>query len=250
LNVKGKKNVVDKCLDCIASLFTNRAIIYREEKGFDQMKVALSIGIQKMVRSDIGSSGVMFTIDTESGFDQVVFITSSYGLGECVVQGMVNPDEFYVYKPALKNAKHPIIRKNLGNKQVKMEFTQNKSANKSVQTINVPANLSKQFSITDEQIIELAKFAITIEEHYKKPMDIEWGLDGIDNQLYILQARPETIKSQENKNSKQTNNVSSKITKDIQIPFNWRHGYKIRGAVVHSGQVGGGHYFYIGRNIN
>ncbi|MFO0320749.1 MAG: phosphoenolpyruvate synthase [Neisseriaceae bacterium] len=203
LNIRGIENVKTAIKQVFASLYNDRATAYRVHKGFDHSQIQLSVGIQKMVRSDIGSAGVMFTIDTESGFDKVVFITSSYGLGECVVQGMVNPDEFYVYKPALANGKLPIIRKNMGSKMIKMEFTQESSANKSVHTINVHEDQRKQFSITDEQIQELGKFAVIIENHYGKAMDIEWGLDGTDNKIYILQARPETVKSQENKLNKQ-----------------------------------------------
>jgi len=204
LNIHGISNVQIAIKQVFASLYNDRAIAYRVHKGFDHSQIQLSAGIQKMVRSDSASSGVMFTIDTESGFDQVIFITSSYGLGECVVQGMVNPDEFYVYKPALKNNKQAIIRKTMGSKKIKMEFTQDRSTHKSVQTTNVAETLAKQFSITDSQIEELARFALTIEAHYGKAMDIEWGLDGVDNQLYILQARPETVKSQEKKSHTQT----------------------------------------------
>lgn len=203
LNIKGIDNVKTAIKKVFASLYNDRAIAYRVHKGFDHSLVYLSAGIQKMVRSDIGSSGVMFTIDTESGFDQVIFITSSYGLGECVVQGMVNPDEFYVYKPSLINHKHSIIRKNLGSKTVKMEFLADATTSKSVQVVNVNDDKRKIFSINDSQIEELAKFAMIIEEHYKHPMDIEWGLDGTDNKIYILQARPETVKSQENRLHKQ-----------------------------------------------
>jgi pyruvate, water dikinase len=198
LNIYGIDNVKIAVKQVFASLYNDRAIAYRVHKNFDHSLIYLSAGIQKMVRSDIGSSGVMFTIDTESGFDKVVFITSSYGLGESVVQGMVNPDEFYVYKPTLTDdSKLPIIRKNMGNKMVKMEFTDAKSAGKSVRTVNIAPELRKTFSIQDKHIIELAKFAVIIEKHYGRPMDIEWGLDGSDGKIYILQARPETVKSQE-----------------------------------------------------
>lgn len=203
LNIHGIDNVKLAIKQVFASLYNDRAIAYRVHKGFDHSLIYLSAGIQKMVRSDIGSSGVMFTIDTESGFDKIVFITSSYGLGECVVQGMVNPDEFYIYKTALENGKYPIIRKNMGNKIMKMEFSGVTTTGKSVKTVNVNENLRKKFSINEEAVIELAKFATTIEKHYGCPMDIEWGLDGIDNKLYILQARPETVKSQEKASGKQ-----------------------------------------------
>jgi pyruvate,water dikinase len=169
-----------------------------------------------MVRSDLASSGVMFSIDTESGFDQVVFITSSYGLGECIVQGMVNPDEYYVSKVALKNNKLPIIRKNLGSKMQKMEFADISNATKSVQIVNVNEQLRRKFSLQDDQVLELAKFALTIEKHYGRAMDIEWGLDGIDNKIYILQARPETVKSQEQLGGKQTR-YQLKETGDILV---------------------------------
>jgi pyruvate,water dikinase len=203
LNIRGIDNVKTAIKQVFASLYNDRAITYRQHKGFDHSHIYLSAGIQKMVRSDVGSSGVMFTIDTESGFDKVVFITSSYGLGECVVQGMVNPDEFYVYKEALAKGKSPIIRKTMGSKNIKMVFTDLNSAGKSVNTINVPENLRNEFSIKESDIITLAGFAVTIEKHYGKPMDIEWGLDGIDGKIYILQARPETVKSQEKQGSKQ-----------------------------------------------
>jgi pyruvate,water dikinase len=203
LNIKGIDNIKIAIKKVFASLYNDRAIAYRVHKGFDHSLVYLSAGIQKMVRSDIGSSGVMFSIDTESGFDQVIFITSSYGLGECVVQGMVNPDEFYVYKPSLVNNKHSIIRKNLGSKTIKMELLSDASTNKSVQVVNVSDDKRNKFSINDSQIEELANFAMIIEKHYQQPMDIEWGFDGTDNKIYILQARPETVKSQENMLHKQ-----------------------------------------------
>ncbi|HLX53605.1 MAG TPA: phosphoenolpyruvate synthase [Aquella sp.] len=203
LNIRGIDNVKVAIKHVFASLYNDRAITYRQHKGFDHHQIYLSAGIQKMVRSDVGSSGVMFTADTESGFDKVVFITSSYGLGECVVQGMVNPDEFYVYKDALEKNKSSIIRKSMGSKNIKMVFTDLNSAGKSVNTINVPEKLRNDFSIKENEIVELAKFAVIIEKHYGKTMDIEWGLDGIDGKIYILQARPETVKSQEKQNSKQ-----------------------------------------------
>lgn len=204
LNIKGVDNVKQAIKHVFASLYNDRAIAYRVHKGFDHATTYLSAGIQKMVRSDIGSSGVLFTVDTESGFQKVVLITSSYGLGESIVQGMVNPDEFYVYKPALQNNKLPIIRKTIGSKAIKMVFSNTNSTNKSVETVNVSDNLRQQFSISDDQITELAKFAVIIEEHYKMPMDVEWGLDGVDGKIYILQARPETVKSRENDLSIQT----------------------------------------------
>jgi len=182
-----------------ASLYNDRAISYRVHKGFAHSDVALSAGVQRMVRSDLGAAGVMFTIDTESGFKDVVFITSSYGLGETVVQGAVNPDEFYVHKPALKNGKFPVIRRNLGSKLIKMEFAtpQEKAASgKLVKTVDTAPELRNRYSLNDNDVIELARYALIIEQHYGRPMDIEWGKDGGDGQLYILQARPETVKSQ------------------------------------------------------
>ncbi|MDJ0918148.1 MAG: phosphoenolpyruvate synthase [Woeseiaceae bacterium] len=195
LNVRGLDNVIEALHLVFASLFNDRAIAYRVHQGFDHAQVALSAGVQLMVRSDIGSSGVMFTLDTESGFRDAVFITSSYGLGETVVQGAVNPDEFYIYKPALANGNHPILRKNLGGKAIKMVYSDDKAAGKTVDTVDVDEADSLRFSITDEDVIELARMAVTIEKHYERPMDIEWGKDGNDGKLYILQARPETVQS-------------------------------------------------------
>lgn len=200
LNIRGLDNVKEAAKQVFASLYNDRAISYRVHKGFIHSNVALSVGVQRMVRSDNGASGVMFTMDTESGFDQVVFITAAYGLGETVVQGAVNPDEFYVHKPTLRAGRPAILRKNMGSKLIKMEFTESAEPGRSVQVVDVPAELRKQFSIADEEITELAKFALIIEEHYGRPMDIEWGRDAEDNKLYILQARPETVKSQESNN--------------------------------------------------
>ena len=195
LNVRGIDHLVDALHQVFASLFNDRAISYRTHQGFDHNLVALSVGVQTMVRSDIGSSGVIFTLDTESGFKDVVFITSSYGLGETVVQGAVNPDEFYVYKPALETKHFPIVRKNLGGKAIKMIYTDNPKPGKTIETVDVSDEDSQSFSLTNDDIIELAKMAITIEKHYQRPMDIEWGKDGTDGKLYILQARPETVQS-------------------------------------------------------
>ena len=195
LNVSGIDDVLDKIKHVFASLYNDRAISYRVHKGFAHDVVALSAGVQRMVRSDLASSGVMFTIDTESGFPDVVFITSSYGLGETVVQGAVNPDEFYVFKPTLQAGKYPIIRRSIGSKLIKMEFTKPGEAGR-VKTVDVPTELRNRYSITDADVSELAKYAVIIEKHYGRPMDIEWGKDGKDGKIYILQARPETVKSQ------------------------------------------------------
>jgi len=199
LNIRGLDNLVAALHKVYASLFTDRAIAYRVHQGFDHSLVALSVGVQYMVRSDIASSGVIFTLDTESGFRDVVFITSSYGLGETVVQGAVNPDEFYVYKPALENGKHPILRKNIGSKAVKMIFCENQDDGNTVETIDVEEEDSLRFSLSEDDIIALSKMAMTIEKHYDRPMDIEWGKDGLDGRLYILQARPETVQSRSGK---------------------------------------------------
>ena len=199
LNIRGFDNLIKALHHVYASLFTDRAIAYRVHQGFDHSLVALSVGFQHMVRSDIGAAGVMFTLDTESGFREAVFITSSYGLGETVVQGSVNPDEFYVYKQALESNHHPILRKTLGDKATKMILRENTNLGKTVQIIDVPKTDSQKFSISDNEIIELSKSALLIEKHYGRPMDIEWGKDGSDGQLYILQARPETVQSRSGK---------------------------------------------------
>jgi len=199
LNVVGIEEVLHKMKEVFASLYNDRAISYRVHKGFAHADVALSAGVQRMVRSDLGSAGVMFTIDTESGFKDVVFITSSYGLGETVVQGAVNPDEFYVHKPALARGKLPIIRRNLGSKLIRMEFTsaeEKAASGKLVKTVDTLPEARNRYSLNDAEVIELSKYALIIEQHYQRPMDIEWGRDGVDGQLYILQARPETVKSQ------------------------------------------------------
>lgn len=197
LNINGLENVKEAMHHVFASLYNDRAISYRVHKGFAHDVVALSAGVQRMVRSDKGAAGVMFSIDTESGFEDVVFVTASYGLGETVVQGAVNPDEFYVHKPTLRASRPAILRKTMGSKLIKMVFTENAQAGKSVQVVDVPVQERKQFAISNEEITELAQYALIIEEHYGRPMDIEWGRDGLDGKLYILQARPETVKSQE-----------------------------------------------------
>jgi pyruvate,water dikinase len=196
LNVVGIDHILVAIREVFASLYNDRAISYRVHKGFEHVEVALSAGVQRMVRSDLGASGVMFTLDTESGFDGVVFITSSYGLGETVVQGAVNPDEFYVHKPMLAAGNFAIIRRQLGSKLIKMEFTRPGEEGR-VKTVDVPLALRNQFSLTDADVTELAQYAMIIEKHYGRPMDIEWGKDGRDGRIYILQARPETVKSQQ-----------------------------------------------------
>ena len=196
LNIHGYENILHAMKEVFASLYNDRAIAYRVHKGFTHAEVALSAGVQRMVRSDSGASGVMFTIDTESGFSDVVFITASYGLGETVVQGAVNPDEFYVHKPTLAAGKPAIVRRNLGSKLIKMEFADKREAGKSVRTVDVAEADRNRFSLTDADVLELARYAVIIEQHYGRPMDIEWGKDGVDGKLYILQARPETVKSQ------------------------------------------------------
>jgi pyruvate,water dikinase len=195
LNVVGIDAVLLAIREVFASLYNDRAISYRVHKGFADVEVALSAGVQRMVRSDLGAAGVMFTLDTESGFDQVVFITASYGLGETVVQGAVNPDEFYVHKVGLAAGKFPIIRRQIGSKMIRMAYAPKGSAER-VRTVDVPPEQRNRYALTDEDVIELARYGVIIEKHYGRPMDIEWGKDGLDGKLYILQARPETVKSQ------------------------------------------------------
>ena len=196
LNVTGIDDVLLRIREVFASLYNDRAISYRVHQGFDHAEVALSAGIQRMVRSDIGASGVLFSIDTETGFEDVVFITSSWGLGECVVQGSVNPDEFYVHKQTLAAGKPAILRRNRGSKLIKMVY----GGNTAVETVDTDASEQLRFSLSDEDVSSLAEMAVTIEAHYGRPMDIEWGKDGTDGKLYILQARPETVESRSNKN--------------------------------------------------
>jgi pyruvate,water dikinase len=195
LNIRGIDNMLVAVKRVFASLYNDRAISYRVHKGFSHANVALSAGVQRMVRSDVASSGVMFSLDTESGFDRVVFITSSYGLGETVVQGAVNPDEFYVYKPALQAGRRSILRRSLGSKAIKMVFSDKREAGRSVLTLDVPEADRRKFSISDAEVEELARYALIIEKHYGRPMDVEWGRDGVNGKLYILQARPETVKA-------------------------------------------------------
>ncbi|WP_370299017.1 phosphoenolpyruvate synthase [Pontibacterium sp.] len=197
LNIRGLDNVKHAIKEVFASLYNDRAISYRVHQGFEHSEVALSAGIQRMVRSETAASGVMFTIDTESGFPHVAFITSAYGLGETVVQGAVNPDEFYVYKPTLQMGAPAILRRNLGAKAIKMVYTNDASAGNAVETVSVPVEQRNQFSINDEDVQELARLAVIIEKHYGRPMDIEWAKDGDDGGLYIVQARPETVKSRD-----------------------------------------------------
>ena len=199
LNVTGIENILHRIKEVFASLYNDRAISYRVHKGFAHADVALSAGVQRMVRSDVGAAGVLFTIDTESGFADVVFITASYGLGELVVQGAINPDEFYVHKPTLSAGRFAVIRRVLGSKLQRMEFASAQEKADSARLVKVvdnPPELRNRYALSDADVTELARFALIIERHYGRPMDIEWGKDGVDGQLYILQARPETVKSQ------------------------------------------------------
>ena len=222
LNVVGIEQVLHKMKEVFASLYNDRAISYRVHKGFAHADVALSAGVQRMVRSDLGAAGVMFTIDTESGFEDVVFITSSYGLGETVVQGAVNPDEFYVHKPMLQAGKRALIRRNLGSKMIQMVFASEAdraAGSRLVKTVEVPTEQRNRYSLSDADVEQLARYALIIEAHYGRPMDIEWGKDGTDGQLYILQARPETVKSQQKGQAEQ------------------RFTLKARGAVLAEGRA-------------
>lgn len=203
LNVKGEKNLLNAIKLVFASFFTSRAIAYRVDQGFEQIEFALSAGIQSMIRSDKGASGVIFTLDTESGFDKVILITGSYGLGEAIVQGQVNPDEFYVYKPMFEAGKFAVLQRKLGSKAVKMVYANTKDPRGSIKTVSVSKQDRAKYCINDKDIESLAKQALIIEKHYGKPMDIEWAKDGIDGQVYILQARPETVKAQ----AKQAQNI-------------------------------------------
>ena len=194
LNVAGEAMLLDAVRRCHASLFTDRAISYRLDQGFDHFKVALSVGVQKMVRADLGAAGVMFTLDTESGFRDVVFITGAYGLGETVVQGAVDPDEFYVHKPTFRQGHRAVLRRRLGEKQVKMVYRTGRTR-EPTRIVPTPDADRERFCITDEDVLRLAEYAIRIEDHYGQPMDIEWAKDGLDGGLYIVQARPETVAS-------------------------------------------------------
>jgi len=198
LNIKGLNEILQAIKEVFASLFNDRAIAYRVHQDFDHRDVALSAGVQRMVRSDLAASGVMFTLDTESGFSDCVLITSAYGLGESVVQGAVNPDEFYVYKPALNAGKKPILRRKLGSKMTKMTYSDERAVGKTIETQPVPVVEAGQFSISDNDAVELARQALIIEQHYAQPMDIEWAKDGVTGELFIVQARPETVQSRQN----------------------------------------------------
>ncbi len=208
LNIKGKTELIHYIKSCLASLFTDRAISYRASRGFDHLKVALSVGVQKMVRADKGSAGVMFSIDTETGFKDAVFITSAWGLGENVVGGTINPDEFYVFKPTLEQNKRPIIKRQLGNKTQKMVYAPRGSEHPT-RNIKTTKKEWQSFSLSDEDVLILAKYAIEIEKHYSKeakqyrPMDIEWAKDGESGEIFIVQARPETVQSQKSKEESQ-----------------------------------------------
>lgn len=200
LNIKGDNQLLQACLDCYVSLFTDRAIKYREDMGFNHLDVALSIGVQQMVRSDLACAGVGFTLEPDSGFRKVVVLSSAWGLGENVVKGRIEPDEFVVFKPTLKSKKQSVISKKLGSKKEMLIYNENKHSKNSTLNISTPAEKQKQFTLTNEEVEHLAKWAVLIEEHYQMPMDIEWAKDGITNELYIVQARPETIHANKNNN--------------------------------------------------
>ncbi len=230
LNVVGIDQVLYKMKEVFASLYNDRAISYRVHKGFAHSDVALSAGVQRMVRSDLASAGVMFTIDTESGFKDVVFITASYGLGETVVQGAVNPDEFYVHKPTLKSGKFPIIRRSLGSKLIRMEFASEQeraAGGHLVRTVDTVPELRNRYALSDADVIELSRFALIIEQHYGRPMDIEWGKDGQDGKLYILQARPETVKSQAEGKVEQRYRLTGDRAKNVVLAEGRAIGQKI-----------------------
>jgi pyruvate,water dikinase len=212
LNVRGIDNLMTAIHQVFASLYTDRAIAYRVHQGFDHKDVALSVGIQRMIRSDLATSGVMFTLDTESGFRDLVFITASWGLGECVVQGAVNPDEYYVYKPSLRAGRESIIRRNLGSKAIKMVYEEDPLSEEFVRTVDVEPQDSQRYCLSKEDTKTLARYALSVEEHYGRPMDIEWGRDGVDGKLYLLQARPETVQSRSGKSIQRfTLNSTSKV---------------------------------------
>lgn len=216
LNIKGEEELLDACKKCFASIFTNRAISYRHDKGFDDFKIGLSIVVQKMVRSDLASSGIMFTIDTESGFRDTVVINSIYGLGENIVQGRVSPDEFYIWKTGVKNGRKPIIGKKMGDKDVKMIYEED-GEKEQVKNVKVDKTSKDQFSISDDEALKLALWGSIIEDYYKKPMDIEWAKDGKNNKLYIVQARPETVQSRKNINILEEYIIEPKQEKNIIV---------------------------------
>lgn len=216
LNIRGIEAVLTAIRQVFASLYNDRAIAYRVHHGFEHETVALSAGVQRMIRSDIGASGVMFTMDTESGFTDAVFITSSYGLGEAVVQGAVNPDEFYVYKPALRAGRPAILKRGIGGKAIQMVYTEDLTVGKTTEFVDVPDEKRHLLSLTDDEVTELARYALTIEEHYGRPMDIEWGRDGSDGNLYILQARPETVESRRSGSELQRFRLGEKGTVLVQ----------------------------------
>ena len=216
LNVRGIDAVLQSIREVYASLYNDRAISYRVHHGFEHADVGISAGVQKMVRSDVGASGVMFTMDTESGFRDAVFVTSAYGLGEGVVQGAVNPDEFYVYKPALRAGRPAVLKRGVGGKATKMIFTEDRSVGKTTEFVDVDAADRVKFSLTDDEVEELARHALTIEDHYGRPMDIEWGKDGVDGRLYILQARPETVQSRST-GTLERFKIDSRVTREAEV---------------------------------
>ena len=230
LNIQGEDAILNATQAVFASLYNDRAIAYRVHHGFEHGNVALSAGIQLMIRSDLGSSGVMFTLDTESGFEDVIFITSAYGLGESIVQGSVNPDEFYVYKPALEQNKNAILRRNIGSKKHKMIFTENNDHQNSTSTVDIEVSEQNKFSLTDDEIMQVAVMGLKIEKHYGKAMDIEWAKDGQTGEIYIVQARPETVKSRDNRNVlqryelKEPNNKRNVLTSGRSVGQRIGHG--------------------------
>src|SRR3954454_21894680 len=237
LNISGAENVLEAIRHVFASLYNDRAISYRVHQGFAHGAVALSAAVQQMVRSDLGASGVLFTLDTESGFRDVVFITASYGLGEMVVQGAVNPDEFYVHKAMLEKGRPAIVRRALGSKLQKMVFSQSVATGKSTRVVEVPEAERHRFSLSDQDVLELARYAVTIERHYGRPMDIEWGKDGADGKIYILQARPETVKSQARGKPEQRFKLKSDTSKSTVLVEGRAIGQKIGTGpvrIVHS----------------
>ena len=232
LNVRGIDAVLQSIREVYASLYNDRAISYRVHHGFEHAEVGISAGVQKMVRSDVGSSGVMFTMDTESGFRDAVFVTSAFGLGEGVVQGAVNPDEFYVYKPALRAGRPAILKRGVGGKATKMVYTDDATVGRTTEFVDVAPEESRLLSLTDDEVHELARHAVTIEEHYQRPMDIEWAKDGVDGGLYILQARPETVQSR-NAGTLERFKIDRKVTRGADVVVEGRAiGQKIGAGAV------------------